>query len=89
MRALQSAITIAFSYVVGGLVPLLPYMLIPVARKALIASVVVTLLALLIFGLVKGYFTGNQPFKSAFQTVLIGAIASAAAFSIAKLFQHV
>lgn len=89
MRALQSAITIAFSYVVGGLVPLLPYMLIPAARKALIASVVVTLLALVIFGLAKGYFTGNQPFKSAFQTALIGAIASAAAFSIAKLFQHV
>ncbi|KAL4637979.1 hypothetical protein ACB092_03G118000 [Castanea dentata] len=89
MRALQSAITIAFSYIVGGVVPLLPYMLIPIARKALIASVVVTLLALLIFGLAKGYLTGNQPFKSAFQTVLIGAIASAAAFSIAKLFQHI
>jgi VIT1/CCC1 family predicted Fe2+/Mn2+ transporter len=88
MRALQSALTIAVSYIVGGLVPLMPYMLIPVATKALLASVVLTLLALLIFGLAKGYFTGNQPFKSAFQTVLIGAIASAAAYSIAKLFQQ-
>lgn len=89
MRALQSALTIAISYVVGGLVPLLPYMIISVAKKALVASVALTLMALIIFGLAKGYFTGNQPFKSAFQTALIGALASAAAYSIAKLFQQV
>ncbi|KAM5566927.1 hypothetical protein ABKV19_015180 [Rosa sericea] len=87
MRALQSAMTIAFSYVCGGLVPLLPYMLIPVATKAVLASVVVTIVALLIFGFAKGHFTGTQPFKSAFQTAFIGAIASTAAYSIAKLFQ--
>lgn len=87
MRALQSAVTIAISYIIGGLVPLLPYMMIPIASKALIASVILTLIALLLFGFVKGYFTGNQPFKSAFQTAFIGAVASAAAYSIAKLFK--
>ncbi|KAB2604339.1 vacuolar iron transporter 1-like [Pyrus ussuriensis x Pyrus communis] len=87
MRALQSAMTIAFSYIVGGLVPLVPYMLIPVATRAVVASVVITILALMIFGFAKGHFTGTQPFKSAVQTAFIGAIASAAAYSIAKLFQ--
>lgn len=87
MRALQSAMTIAISYICGGLVPLLPYMLIPIATKAVLASVVVTIIALMIFGFAKGHFTGTQPFKSAFQTAFIGAIASAAAYSIAKLFQ--
>ncbi|KAM0964393.1 vacuolar iron transporter 1-like [Malus sylvestris] len=87
MRALQSAMTIAFSYIVGGLVPLIPYMLIPIATRAVVASVVVTILALMIFGFAKGHFTGTQPFKSAVQTAFIGAIASAAAYSIAKLFQ--
>ncbi|EEF34834.1 vacuolar iron transporter 1 [Ricinus communis] len=87
MRALQSALTIAISYIVGGLVPLSPYMMFPLAREAMFASVVITILALLIFGFVKGYFTGNQPFKSAIQTAFIGAIASAAAYSIAKLFR--
>lgn len=71
----------------GGLVPLLPYMMIPIAKEAMVASVVLTILALLIFGFAKGYFTGNQPFKSAIQTAFIGAIASAAAYSIAKLFR--
>ena len=68
----------------GGLVPLIPYMFIPIAREAVVASVVLTLLALLIFGYAKGYFTGSKPFVSAFQTALIGAIASAAAYGLAK-----
>ncbi|GAV86088.1 VIT1 domain-containing protein [Cephalotus follicularis] len=87
MRALQSALTIAISYVVGGSVPLMPYMFIPIATEAVVASVVLTILALLIFGFAKGYFTGSQPFKSALQTACIGAIASAAAYSFAKLFR--
>ncbi|KAK4763382.1 hypothetical protein SAY87_012873 [Trapa incisa] len=87
MRALWSALTIALSYVVGGIVPLMPYVVIPYADQAVVASVVITLIALLIFGFVKGHFTGSQPFKSALQTALIGAVASAAAYSIAKLFR--
>lgn len=87
MRALQSAATIALSYVIGGMVPLMPYMVISIADKAVLASVGITIAALLIFGFVKGHFTGDQPFRSAFQTALIGAIASAAAYSIAKLFR--
>lgn len=87
MRALQSAMTIAISYIMGGFVPLLPYMVIPIAEEAVLASVVLTIVALLIFGFAKGYFTGSQPFKSAIQTAFIGAIASAAAYSIAKVFR--
>ncbi|PIA63813.1 hypothetical protein AQUCO_00201267v1 [Aquilegia coerulea] len=83
-RALESAFTIAIAYVMGGLVPLLPYMFISTAKDAVLTSVAVTLVALLFFGYVKGRFTGIKPFRSAFQTALIGAIASAAAFGMAK-----
>ncbi|KAJ4960368.1 hypothetical protein NE237_020278 [Protea cynaroides] len=86
-RALESALTIAISYIIGGLFPLLPYMFIPIAWKATMASVGLTLFALLFFGYVKAYFTGNKPFQSAFQTAFIGAIASAAAFGMAKVVQ--
>ncbi|XP_058078973.1 vacuolar iron transporter 1 [Magnolia sinica] len=86
-RALESALTIAIAYVVGGLVPLIPYMFIPTARKAVLTSVGVTLIALLFFGYVKGRFTGSKPVRSALQTALIGAIASAAAFGMAKAVQ--
>eukprot|EP00897_Mesotaenium_endlicherianum_P008360 jgi/Mesen1/7552/ME000392S06803 len=84
-RALLSALTIAFSYIVGGLIPLLPYMLIAVAGRALPISAVVTLLALFLFGYIKGKFTGTKPLMSAAQTTAIGFIASAAAFALAKL----
>ncbi|KAK8472861.1 hypothetical protein PHAVU_002G322900 [Phaseolus vulgaris] len=85
-RALHSAMTIAIAYILGGVVPLLPYVFIPRASEAVVFSVVVTLFALLVFGYAKGHFTGNKPFRSALETALIGAIASAAAFGLAKAF---
>ena len=85
-RALNSAATIAGAYIAGGLIPLAPYMLRWSMIWAQVASVVVTLIALMIFGYIKGRFTGTHPFRSAFQTTLIGGIAAAAAFLIARLF---
>jgi vacuolar iron transporter family protein len=84
-RALRSALTIAASYVVGGLVPLVPYMIAPTVRAALPISVAVTLLALAVFGYVKGHFTGAGALRSGVQTTLIGGVAAAAAFMIARL----
>lgn len=83
-RALTSALTIGLSYIAGGLIPLTPYMLVPKTETALGFSVVFTLAALLIFGYVKGRFTGARPFRSALQTALIGGLAAAAAYGLAK-----
>ena len=83
-RALQSALTIGGAYAVGGLIPLAPYMLIPDAQTSLAISVALTLLALACFGFVKGRFTGARPWRSALQTTLIGGVAAAAAFAIAR-----
>lgn len=85
-RAVTTASTIAGSYVVGGFIPLAPYMLLQHARTALAISVAVTLAALAVFGFVKGRYTGARPFRSALQTVLIGGVAAAAAFGLASLF---
>ena len=83
-RALTSALTIAGAYIVGGAIPLAPYMLTPSAHSALLTSVLITLLALVVFGYIKGRFTGARPIRSALQTTLIGGLAAAAAFGIAK-----
>jgi VIT1/CCC1 family predicted Fe2+/Mn2+ transporter len=85
-RARQSALTIAVSYIAGGLVPLLPYILMHDAAEALLVSVGVTLVALFVFGGVKGRLTGAGTWKSALQTTLIGGIAAGVAFGLAKLF---
>jgi VIT1/CCC1 family predicted Fe2+/Mn2+ transporter len=84
-RAHRSAFTIAASYVGGGFIPLSPYMLLHSARTALLWSVAVTLIALAVFGYIKGRFTGARPLRSASQTVVIGGLAAGAAFLLAKL----
>ena len=88
-RAFQSAGTIAVAYIVGGMVPLTPYLIYSDApQTALLVSIVVTLVALALFGWLKGHFTGMSPVKSAVQTVTIGGLAASAAFGIARLIDH-
>ena len=84
-RALVSALTIGGAYVAGGFVPLIPYIALPSAREALVVSAAVTLIALAVFGYVKGVYTGMAPLRSAIQTVLIGGLAAGAAFGLARL----
>ncbi len=87
-RAHRSALTIALSYVVGGLVPLLPYMLLRDNAVALRVSVVITLFALALFGTIKGRLVGTGALRSAAQTTLIGGAAAAAAYGLARLLNH-
>jgi VIT1/CCC1 family predicted Fe2+/Mn2+ transporter len=84
-RARQSALTIAGAYVAGGMIPLAPYFAVTSARGALPLSVAVTLASLAVFGWVKARFTGAPSLRGAVQTVLIGGLAAAAAFTIARL----
>ena len=84
-RAVVSAFTIAGAYVAGGFIPLTPYIFASNAASALLYSIVATLIALFIFGFVKGRFTGTRPMRSALQTALIGSVAAGAAFAIARL----
>ena len=85
-RAVSSALTIGGAYVVGGLVPLVPYMLVPEVRTAMGWSVATTGAALLAFGAVKGRFTGASLVRSSLQTLLVGGLAAGAAFFLAGMF---
>jgi vacuolar iron transporter family protein len=84
-RAVTSALTIAGAYVAGGFIPLSPYMVLSTVSRGLLVSAVVTLAALGIFGYIKGRYTGAKPFRSASQTMVIGGLAAAAAFMLARI----
>jgi VIT1/CCC1 family predicted Fe2+/Mn2+ transporter len=84
-RAHRSALTIAASYIAGGFVPLFPYMILHTNAAALQLSVAITLLALAVFGAVKGRLVGTGALRSAIQTTLIGGFAAAAAYGLAHL----
>jgi vacuolar iron transporter family protein len=87
-RATKSALNIGLSYIAGGIIPLSPYFFISNSNEALKYSVVATLICLFIFGYFKSKMTGVNPLWGAIRVTLIGAVAAAAAFGIAKLFEH-
>ncbi|MBF0492869.1 MAG: VIT1/CCC1 transporter family protein [Deltaproteobacteria bacterium] len=88
-RALPSGLTIGGAYIAGGIFPLLPYFSNQIStHQALLISMIITLMALGLFGWVKAKFTGVNKIRSAFQTVIVGGIASGVAFGVAKLITN-
>lgn len=86
-RASKSAMNIGLSYAVGGLVPLSPYFFVDEPTTGLMYSAVITLLCLFVFGWFKSKITGVHAFWGAVRVTLIGAMAAAAAFGVAKIFE--
>lgn len=84
-RARQSAITIGVSYIVGGIIPLSPYFFVKNSQQALYYSCAITMVCLFVFGYFKSKVTGQPPFSGALKVLIIGALAAAAAFIMAKL----
>ena len=84
-RATKSAITIGVSYIVGGIIPLSPYLFIDDAQIALYYSCVITLVCLFVFGYFKSRMTGQPALSGALKVVVIGTLAAGAAFLMAKL----
>ena len=88
-RASQSAITIGLSYIVGGIIPLSPYFFIANSQQGLYYSCAITMVCLFVFGYFKSKVTGQPPISGAFKVLVIGALAAAAAFLMAKLINGV
>jgi VIT1/CCC1 family predicted Fe2+/Mn2+ transporter len=87
-RARKSAMNIAISYIVGGLIPLLGYITTSTPENGLRDSAIFTILCLIIFGYLKSKFTGQKPLAGALKTTAIGIVAAGAAFGIAYAFNH-
>ncbi len=84
-RARKSAFNIGFSYIVGGMIPLSPYLFVDDGISGLKISAAVTLLCLFVFGYFKSKLTGTPPLNGAIKVAFIGAVAAGCAFGIAKL----
>ncbi|OCF43187.1 membrane fraction protein [Kwoniella heveanensis CBS 569] len=89
-RLYVSALTIGLSYFIGGLIPLIPYMVTDSAQMGLIISAIVTGVILFIFGGFKTYFTGATGgwagyAYGAISTMIVGGLAAGAAFGLVKV----
>lgn len=83
-QARRSAVTIGGAYLAGGLIPLAPYMMFEDMDTALKISSAITLAALLVFGGIKGHFTGVRPVRAGLETMIVGGLAATVAFLVAK-----
>jgi VIT1/CCC1 family predicted Fe2+/Mn2+ transporter len=84
-QALKSALAIGGAYALGGMIPLSPYMLASSPDRALSISIALTMLALGVFGFVRGKFSSAGPWKSCVHTLVIGCLAAGTAYALARL----
>jgi len=87
-RARNSAATIGISYIIGGLIPLTGYFFTQTPYQGLIVSASLTVICLFLFGYFKSKVTGQPLLKGALKVTMIGITAAAAAFIVAKAFNH-
>ena len=86
-QAPKSAVTISAAYAVGGLIPLSAYFFTATPAQGLAWSAAITLVCLLVFGFFKSRMTGQPPVVGAIKMAVVGALAAAAAFGVARLVQ--
>ncbi|HXZ26035.1 MAG TPA: VIT1/CCC1 transporter family protein, partial [Nitrospiria bacterium] len=72
------------AYVAGGLIPILPYLLLPFGA-ALLASVTATFVALFTLGAWKGRVVGRRWWLSGLEVLLLAALTTLAGFVIGKI----
>jgi predicted membrane protein (TIGR00267 family) len=87
-----SALSMGLSYLLGGLVPMLPYFAYKNLNHALFTSIGITVFILVLFGYVKAIVTGctrKDAVFSALQTLLVGVLAAASSYGIVRGFNQI
>lgn len=84
-RAIKSALTIAFSYLAGGFIPLFPYLVTSNNQQGFYFSCMITVVALVVFGYFKSKVTGQPLVRGTMKVALTGIIAAVAAYALAKI----
>jgi predicted membrane protein (TIGR00267 family) len=88
--ALRSALIVGGAAVVGSLIPLMPFVLVPLGLlsrlAAILISIAVSALALFVVGVYKARLTVGKPGRSGLQMALIGIVSALAGYAIGALF---
>lgn len=86
-RAWISALVMGFSYFLGGLIPMLPYLAYQDVLDALFTSIGITFILLIAFGYVRAVLTGlkgKDVMSSIVQTVAVGVLAAGTSYGIVR-----
>jgi len=77
------AVVMGTSYVLGAIVPVLPYLVLPV-RSAILGSIILTFLALFLFGGLKGRIVKQTWWRSGLEMLIIAGCAAGVGFLIGR-----
>jgi VIT1/CCC1 family predicted Fe2+/Mn2+ transporter len=85
-HALRAAIVVGVSAVVGSLIPLVPFVTLPVSTSIWV-SILVTALVLYIVGAYKARTTVGRPWKSGLEMAVIGTVSALVGYAIGLLLK--
>ena len=85
-NALRIALVVGFSAIVGSVIPLVPFLVLPLATAVPI-SLTISALALFGVGAYKARITVGHPARSGLQMAVIGIVSALAGYAIGALFQ--
>jgi VIT1/CCC1 family predicted Fe2+/Mn2+ transporter len=85
-QAFKSALVVGFSAIVGSLIPLAPFMFLPVVHSMWVA-VVVTALVLFGVGAYKAHTMVGHPGKSGLEMAVIGTLSALVGYVVGALFK--
>ncbi|MFC1653378.1 VIT1/CCC1 transporter family protein [Patescibacteria group bacterium] len=84
----KDALLMGISYVVGGVIPVIPYFFIPLSQ-GLVYSVAGSMVGLAVIGFWRAKITETSIFKGMFEMILVSSIAALVGFSIGKLASNI
>ncbi len=85
-QALRAAFIVGVSAIIGSLIPLAPFIFLPVAASMWV-SVLITALVLFVVGAYKARITVGKPAKSGLEMALIGTVSALAGYLVGVLLK--
>jgi VIT1/CCC1 family predicted Fe2+/Mn2+ transporter len=87
--AMGDALVVGLTYLGAALIPLWPYLALPLLRPALITSLVCTLAALFALGIAKGKVARMSLLASGLQVALVGTVSAGLGFAVGRIVSAV
>jgi len=85
-HALRAALIVGVAAIIGSLIPLLPFIFLPVTASILV-SIVITALVLFGVGVYKARTTIGKPFRSGLEMALIGTVSALAGYVVGAVLK--
>lgn len=85
-KAMRSALIVGFSAIIGSVIPLAPFLFLPVG-VSMVAAVLLAAMTLFIVGVYKARSTVGHPGKSGLEMAIIGTLSALVGYGVGLLFR--